>query len=52
MPYACGENPKVGDIVKHPSRGAGTVFELDLQVDKAAKQQAASRGKRKDQSEI
>ncbi len=52
MPYAGGENPKVGDIVKHPSRGAGTVFELDLQVDKAAKQQAASRGKRKDQSEI
>jgi len=39
MPYAGGDNPKVGDIVKHPSRGAGTVFELDLQVDKAAKQQ-------------
>lgn len=39
MPYAGGENPKVGDIVKHPSRGAGAVFELDLQADKAAKQQ-------------
>jgi hypothetical protein len=39
MPYAGGDNPKVGDIVKHPSRGAGTVFELDLQVDRAAKQQ-------------
>jgi hypothetical protein len=39
MPYAGGENPKAGDTVKHPSRGAGTVFELDLQTDKAAKQQ-------------
>ena len=39
MPYAGGENPKVGDIVKHPSRGVGTVFELDLQADKAAKGQ-------------
>jgi hypothetical protein len=41
MPYAGGENPKAGDIVKHPSRGTGTVFELDLQADKAAKQQDA-----------
>jgi hypothetical protein len=42
MPYAGGDNPKVGDIVKHPARGAGTVFELDLQVDKTAKQQTAA----------
>ena len=41
MPYAGGQNPKVGDTVKHPSRGAGTVFELDLQADKAANQQGA-----------
>jgi hypothetical protein len=40
MPYAGGENPKVGDIVKHPSRGTGTVFELDLQANKAAKEQS------------
>ena len=40
MPYAGGENPKVGDIVKHPSRGTGTVFELDLQADDAAKQRS------------
>jgi hypothetical protein len=39
MPYAGGENPKVGDTVKHPSRGAGTVFELDLRADKTAKEQ-------------
>jgi hypothetical protein len=39
MPYAGGENPKVGDIVKHPSLSVGTVFELDLQADKAAKEQ-------------
>ena len=45
MPYAGGENPKVGDIVKHPSRGTGTVFELDLQADKAAKQQDAENEK-------
>jgi hypothetical protein len=45
MPYAGGENPKVGDIVKHPSRGMGTVFELDLQADKAAKQQDAENEK-------
>ena len=29
----------MGDTVKHPSRGAGTIFELDLQADRAAKQQ-------------
>jgi hypothetical protein len=39
MPYAGGENPKMSDTVKHPSRGAGTVFELDLQADKTAKEQ-------------
>jgi hypothetical protein len=39
MPYAGGENPKAGDTVKHLSRGSGTVFELDLQADKGAKQQ-------------
>lgn len=41
MPYAGGQNPKVGDTVKHPSRGTGTVFELDLQADRAANQQGA-----------
>jgi len=41
MPYAGGQNPKVGDTVKHPLRGTGTVFELDLQANKAAKQQDA-----------
>jgi hypothetical protein len=45
MPYAGGENPKVGDIVKHPSHGVGTVFELDLQADKAAKEQDAENEK-------
>ena len=45
MPYAGGENPKVGDILKHPSRGTATVFELDLQADKAAKQQDATNEK-------
>jgi hypothetical protein len=45
MPYAGGENPKVGDIVKHPSRGTGTVFKLDLQADKAAKRQDAQNEK-------
>jgi hypothetical protein len=51
MPYAGGENPKVGDIVKHPSRGMGTVFELDLQADKAAKQQDAENEKIKARSD-
>jgi hypothetical protein len=37
MPYAGGENPKVGDTVKHRSGEVGTVFELDLQADKTAK---------------
>ena len=37
MPSAGGENPKVGDTVKHRSEQVGTVFELDLQADKTAK---------------
>ena len=37
MPYAGGENPKAGDTVKHTSGEVGTVFELDLQADKTAK---------------
>jgi hypothetical protein len=45
MPYAGGENPKVGDIVKHPSRGTGTVFELDLQANDAAKQRSVENEK-------
>jgi hypothetical protein len=45
MPYAGGENPKVGDIVKHPSRGTGTVFELDLQADDAAKERSVENEK-------
>ena len=45
MAYASGENPKVGDIVKHGSRGAGTVFELDLQTNKAAKEQSVEKEK-------
>jgi hypothetical protein len=45
MPYAGGENPKVGDIVKHPSRDTGTVFELDLQADRAAKEQGVENEK-------
>jgi hypothetical protein len=39
MPYSGRENPKAGDTVRHPSRGIGTVFELDLQADKSAKQE-------------
>jgi hypothetical protein len=45
MPYVGGENPKVGDTVKHPFKGTGTVFELDLQTDKSAKQQDAENEK-------
>jgi hypothetical protein len=30
MPYGGGENPKVGDTVKHRSGEVGTVFELDF----------------------
>jgi len=37
MPYAGGENPKAGNTVKRRSGEVGTVFELDLQVDKTAK---------------
>jgi len=37
MPYTGGENPKVGDTVKHRSEQVGTVFELDLPADKTAK---------------
>jgi hypothetical protein len=45
MPYAGGENPRVGDTLKHPSRGTGTVFELDLQADRAAKEQGVENEK-------
>jgi hypothetical protein len=37
MPYGGGENPKVGDTVKHRSGEVGTVFELDLRADKNEK---------------
>ncbi len=37
MACAGGENPKVGDTVKHRAEQVGTVFELDLQADKTAK---------------
>jgi hypothetical protein len=37
MPYAGGENPRVGDTVKHRSGQVGTVFELDQQPEKSAK---------------
>ena len=37
MPYSGGENPKVGDTVKHRSGQIGTVFELDEQREKSAK---------------
>ena len=37
MPYSRGENPKVGDTVKHRSGQVGTVFELDEQPEKSAK---------------
>lgn len=36
MPYASGENPKAGDIVKNGSGQVGTVFELDLRKDEKA----------------
>ena len=39
MPYAGGENPKVGDTVKHQSGSVGTVFELDLQPEKTAEEE-------------
>lgn len=42
MPYANGENPKAGDTVKHHTGQVGTVFELDLQVDKTAKYDSAA----------
>ncbi len=45
MPYAGGENPKVGDSMKRPSRGVGTVFDLDLQADKSAKEQGVENEK-------
>jgi hypothetical protein len=37
MPYSGGENPKVGDTVKHRSGQVGTVLELDEQPEKSAK---------------
>jgi hypothetical protein len=37
MPYSGGENPKVGDTVKHRSGEVGTVFELDEQPEKSTK---------------
>jgi hypothetical protein len=37
MPYAGGENPRVGDTVKHSSGQVGAVFELDNQAEKPAK---------------
>lgn len=36
MPYTGGENPKVGDTVKHRSGQVGTVLELDSQAHKSA----------------
>jgi hypothetical protein len=39
MPYAGGENPKVGDTVKHHSGSVGTVFELDLQPEETAEEE-------------
>jgi hypothetical protein len=39
MPYAGGENPKVGDTVKHHSGSVGTVFELDLQPEKTVEEE-------------
>ena len=39
MPYAGGENPKVGDTVKHYSGSVGTVFELDLQPEETAEEE-------------
>ena len=36
MRYASGEIPKAGDNVKHLSGKVSTVFELDLQANKAS----------------
>lgn len=39
MPYASGENPKAGDIVKNGSGQVGTVFQLDLRRDEKAEEE-------------
>jgi len=39
MPYASGENPKVGDVVKNGSGRVGSVFELDLRKNEKPDQE-------------
>ena len=39
MPYASGDNPKAGDVVKEESGRTGTVFELDLRTDETANEE-------------
>ena len=39
MPYASGDNPKAGDVVKDQSGRTGTVFELDLRTNENANEE-------------
>jgi hypothetical protein len=39
MPYASGENPKQGDVVRSGSGQVGTVFELDLRKNETAEEE-------------
>jgi hypothetical protein len=39
MPYASGDNPKAGDVVKEESGRMGTVFELDSRTDETANEE-------------
>lgn len=39
MPYASGENPKVGDVVRSEVNQAGTVFELDLRKNESPEEE-------------
>jgi hypothetical protein len=39
MPYASGENPKVGDVVRSGANQVGTVFELDLRKNETPEEE-------------
>jgi len=39
MPYASGDNPKAGDVVKDRSGRTGTVFELDSRTNETASEE-------------